>query len=168
MVQADCSAVPYRGMGTTTTSRDDDLAELADSLAMVVRQANLPRSFDRLAEAAGVRLERTAFPILRCVALGTVGLSSLAAELDVDLSTMSRQVRTVEQAGLLARTADPADGRAVVLALTDDGTEVLKRIRATRRSLVGSQLDDWSDEDVADLARLLHRLAERFLRPPSD
>jgi DNA-binding MarR family transcriptional regulator len=155
-------------MGTTTTNRDDDLAELADSLAMVVRQANLPRSFDRLAEAAGVRLERTTFPILRSVAFGPVRLSALAVDLDVDLSTASRQVRTLEQAGLLARTADPADGRAVVLALTDEGTEVLKRIRATRRSLVGAQVEDWSDEDVADLARLLHRLAERFLRPPSD
>jgi DNA-binding MarR family transcriptional regulator len=155
-------------MATTTTVRDDDLAELSDALAMVVRQANLPRSFDRLAEVAGVRLERTAFPILRCVALGTVGLSSLAAELDVDLSTMSRQVATIEASGLLARTADPDDGRAVVLALTPEGGEVLKRMRATRRALVGEQLVDWSDEEVADLARLLRRLADRFLRPPTD
>lgn len=155
-------------MGTVTTSRDEDLAELADSLAMVVRQANLPRSFDRLAEAAGVRLERTAFPILRSVALGTVRLSALAAELDVDLSTMSRQVRAIEDAGLLVRSPDPVDGRAVVLALTAEGTEVLKRMRATRRTLVGQQLEDWTDQDVADLARLLRRLADRFLNPPAD
>ena len=99
-------------------------------------------------------------------ARGTVGLSALADELDVDLSTMSRQVRALEQSELLARSADPADGRAVVLALTPEGGELLKRMRATRRTLVGEQLDDWSDGDVADLARLLRRLADRFLHPP--
>jgi DNA-binding MarR family transcriptional regulator len=151
--------------GTATTSRDEDLAHLSDSLAMVVRQANLPRSFARLAEAAGVRLDRTAYPILRAVAFGPVRLSALAADLDVDLSTASRQVKSLEEAGYLARSADPHDGRAVVLELTPEGGEVLKRTRDTRHALVAESLSEWPDDDVAELSRLLQRLTEDFLSP---
>jgi DNA-binding MarR family transcriptional regulator len=153
------------GTATTATARDDDVALLSDALATVVRQANLPRSFARLAEVANVPLERTTYPILRAVAFGPVRLSALAADLDVDLSTASRQVRTLEQSGLLRRSNDPHDGRAVVLELTDEGLETLKRTRATRHALVAERLEEWSDRDVADLARLLQRLAEDFLSP---
>jgi DNA-binding MarR family transcriptional regulator len=157
-------------MGSATTTavtsdRDDDLATLSDSLTVVVRQANLPRSYERLAEAANVRLERSAYPILRAVAFGPVRLSALAADLDVDLSTASRQVRSAEQAGFLHRSADPDDGRAAVIELTPEGLETLKRMRATRHALVAEQLDAWNDDDVAQLARLLQRLAEDFLSP---
>jgi DNA-binding MarR family transcriptional regulator len=153
------------GTATTSTARDEDVAVLSDALATVVRQANLPRSFARLAEVAQVPLERTTYPILRAVAFGPVRLSALATDLDVDLSTASRQVRTLEQSGLLRRSADPHDGRAVVLELTEHGLDTLKRTRATRHALVAQQLSEWSDEDIAELARLLQRLAEDFLAP---
>ncbi|OWY61858.1 hypothetical protein B7486_61550 [cyanobacterium TDX16] len=176
MVQAGCWSVTLPAMGRTATTaktkaastpspREDDLATLADSLTVVVRQANLPRSFERLAEAANVRLDRSAYPILRAVAFGPVRLSALAADLEIDLSTASRQVRSAEQAGFLERSADPDDGRAAVIELTPEGLETLKRMRATRHALVAESLEAWSDEDVADLARLLQRLAEDFLSP---
>lgn len=151
----------------TDRTRDHDVAALSDALATVVRQANLPRSFAKLADVAGVHLDRSAFPILRAVAFGPVRLSALAGDLDVDLSTASRQVRNLEQAGYLLRTPDPDDGRASVLSLTAEGVDVLKRIRATRHALVAESLSDWPDDDVAELARLLERLSSDFLSPSS-
>ena len=40
---------------------------------------------------------------------------------ELDLSTISRQIRALVAAGLIARTPDPADGRASFLSLTDGG-----------------------------------------------
>jgi MarR family transcriptional regulator, organic hydroperoxide resistance regulator len=51
---------------------------------------------------------------------------------------VSRLIRTVERAGLVERTPHPSDTRAVQLALTDDGTEVVGRAIG----LVGSLLDE--------------------------
>lgn len=144
---------------TPTDVRD----RLADALSVIVRQASLPRSFDRVSERAGIHIERTGFPILRAIGAGPARVTALAAELGVDLSTMSRQVRALEDAGLITRTPDPADGRAAVLALTPEGIEVLKRLRASRRSLVAEQVADWDERDVEHLADLLTRLSERFV-----
>jgi DNA-binding MarR family transcriptional regulator len=136
---------------------------LADALSVIVRQASLPRAFERVSERAGILIERTGFPILRAIGSGPARVTALAAELGVDLSTMSRQVRALEEAGLITRTPDPADGRAAVLALTPEGVEVLKRLRASRRSLVAEQVGDWDEQDVERLADLLTRLSERFV-----
>jgi DNA-binding MarR family transcriptional regulator len=48
---------------------------------------------------------------------------------------ISKLVRALEAAGLVERTADPTDTRAVRLALTDAGTDVAERAIAVVRDL---------------------------------
>lgn len=48
---------------------------------------------------------------------------------------VSKLVRALEQGGLVARTPDPADARAVQLTLTDRGIEVVERAMGIVRSL---------------------------------
>jgi DNA-binding MarR family transcriptional regulator len=140
----------------------DARARLADAVGVFVRQVTRPGNFDRMSERAGISVERTGFPILRAVENGPVRVSVLAAELGVDLSTMSRQVRALQDAGLLTRSADPDDGRAAVLALSAEGEEVLDRVRASRRSLIAEQLTGWDEADIELLADLLGRLNLSF------
>jgi DNA-binding MarR family transcriptional regulator len=88
-----------------------------------------------------------------------VRLSDLAPRLGVQLSTASRQVKELEQAGLVERTVDPNDGRASMLALAPAGKEALKKLRESWRRALVEVLQDWPDADREALGALLGRLA---------
>jgi DNA-binding MarR family transcriptional regulator len=80
------------------------------------------------------------------------------AHLGLDKSTVSRQVSSLVELGLVERAADPMDGRAQVLSPSAEGAARLERIREARRSRWEADLSDWAAEDVATLAELLARL----------
>ena len=60
--------------------------------------------------------------------------------------------------GLIARTPDPADGRAALLSLTERGTAVLAAVSEARRRVLAQAIDDWTDEERNALASGLLRL----------
>jgi DNA-binding MarR family transcriptional regulator len=104
-------------------------------------------------------LDFSTFVLLKTVAhLGPMRLSALAAELSLDASTVSRHVKSLEDAGLLERTTDPDDGRAFQVALSDTGCARIETAVARRRELIGSLLAHWDDQDREDMRRLLHQL----------
>ena len=53
---------------------------------------------------------------------------------------MSRQLRALEELGLVARAPDPADGRASLVQLTEEGRE---RFRACARRAARSTCASW-------------------------
>ncbi|GLX97984.1 MarR family transcriptional regulator [Herbidospora sp. NBRC 101105] len=61
--------------------------------------------------------------------LGPVRLGDLAAHEGVSAPTLSRVVGGLENLGLVARTPDPADGRASLISLTPEGEAELGRLR---------------------------------------
>ncbi|MBF6214723.1 MarR family transcriptional regulator [Nocardia puris] len=96
----------------------------------------------------------------------------LAGELCISASVLSRHVAELVAAGYLARDADPEDGRATLIHVTDAGRALLRRVRASRARGLQAALDGWSDEDAAaardsvrelrnSLAAHAHRDAER-------
>lgn len=136
------------------------VVEVEEALAAIVRQVSLPRLQERLAAATGVTLDRGAITVLRCVgAADGVRLSDVAQLLCLDLSTVSRHVKQLERAGLVARGVLNGDGRASVLRLTREGRRVLGAVARARRRFVAELLHDWPPGDVAVLAPLLTRLA---------
>lgn len=88
-----------------------------------------------------------------------IRLSELATVMHLDVSTVSRQVRHLEDAGLLRRQDDPDDRRAYRLSITDDGRRLVDQLRAARREMLCHALAEWSDEDRDRLTDLLTRLA---------
>ena len=52
---------------------------------------------------------------------------------------MSRQLRALEELGLVAREPDPADGRALLVHLTDEGRARFRSVRDARRDAVRPQ-----------------------------
>ena len=111
----------------------------------------------------GDEVEFTSLALLKMVDhAGPIRLTALAAALDLDASTVSRQVRALEERGLIERTTDPDDGRASRLAVTDGGRRSLEDGARRRRELIGEVIADWSDEDRETLRVLLHRLADAF------
>jgi DNA-binding MarR family transcriptional regulator len=78
--------------------------------------------------------------------------------------SMGATVNTLEERGLVARQADPADGRRAILTLTRAGQELLGRRRSARSELLSQALaSNFTRAELKQLqvaAPLLERLAE--------
>lgn len=111
------------------------------------------------------RVDRAAYFILaRLSDAGTARMSDLAALLSLDLSTVSRQIRSLEDLGLIGRTCDPDDRRAYRLEPTAAGRALVADVQQKFSDLVDVALDSWSERDRKTLTALLGRLAHD-LRP---
>ncbi|MFN8100802.1 MAG: MarR family transcriptional regulator [Mycobacterium sp.] len=94
---------------------------------------------------------------------GEARISDLAALDNCSQPTMTTQVRRLEDAGLVTRTADPGDARAVLIAITDEGRRTLARVRADRAAVIDPALDqlDAADREVLGAAvDVMRRLLE--------
>lgn len=137
----------------STDARREDLDVLVHALYDV---ANLSRRLTRddPVEPAAVR-------VLAYVGrLGAPRPSELASALQLDLSTVSRHVRSLENAGFLQTRPDQADRRAQLIALTAEGTAAVRQVIQNRCDAIAVALDDWAPEDRRALAALLRRLGD--------
>jgi DNA-binding MarR family transcriptional regulator len=113
----------------------------------------------RLAGELHPDLDGAAYGLLALLQdIGPLRASDLVARLGLDKSTVSRQVASLVDLGLVDRAADPVDGRAQVLTPSPEGAARLQRIRDVRRARWEADLSDWPAADVATLADLLRRL----------
>jgi DNA-binding MarR family transcriptional regulator len=74
-------------------------------------------------------------------------------------STVSRQIKQLEDKKIVERTADPDDGRASLVRLTDEGREIVVAGFRRRFERIKDALAPWTDDDRATLQTLLTRLA---------
>jgi DNA-binding MarR family transcriptional regulator len=112
----------------------------------------------------GDEIDYSAFPILKLLThQGPMRLSALAQVLGLDASTVSRHARQLEDKGLLERTGDPDDGRASRVAVSERGHACLAKGFETRKHVIASALEGWSDEERETLRAQLHRLVETLL-----
>ena len=113
----------------------------------------------RLAGELHADLDGAAYGLLALLQdAGPLRASDVVARLGLDKSTVSRQLATLVDLGLVDRAADPTDGRAQVLTPSAEGSARLARIREIRRARWEADLADWPASDVATLAELLARL----------
>ena len=68
---------------------------------------------------------------------------------------MTALVGRLEARGLVRREGDPADRRAVRVAVTDAGAEQLAAVRAARAELLGARIARLDESDRAALAAVL-------------
>src|ERR1044072_3152699 len=78
---------------------------------------------------------------------GAARISDLAALDHCSQPTMTTQVRRLEAAGLVSRTGDPADARAVLSSITKKGVSALADVRADRGAVIDPYLDRLDDAD---------------------
>jgi DNA-binding MarR family transcriptional regulator len=65
---------------------------------------------------------------------------------------MTGLVGRLAAGGLVERAADPADGRGVLVSVTEDGRAVLAARRQARAAALATLLDDLDADDHAALA----------------
>jgi DNA-binding MarR family transcriptional regulator len=90
--------------------------------------------------------------------------TDLAADAYLDLSTVSRQVRSLVERGLVERYPDPEDRRGTLLRATDAGHTAFQQYRRQRDRELAALLEPWPPEDRSALIRLLGRLNDDLER----
>jgi DNA-binding MarR family transcriptional regulator len=93
---------------------------------------------------------------------GAMRMSRLAELLAVDMSVTSRHVAHLADRGWIDRSPDPADKRSRIVHLTAAGIARLEELSERTTQLLAERLADWSDEEVAQLTRLMTRLRASF------
>ncbi|WP_183093527.1 MarR family winged helix-turn-helix transcriptional regulator [Nocardioides stalactiti] len=86
---------------------------------------------------------------------GPVRASALCQAFDMDKGSVSRQVQTLLDLGLLDRAPDPADGRATLLSVTEEGERGIADVSEHRRKLLAERLGDWTEDDLTQFVGLL-------------
>lgn len=125
---------------------------LADDL--VAGMERLIRLFRSLAPAGGPSLTAAA-TLATLDRSGPCRVTWLAAQEGVTQPAMTQLISRLAEAGLLRRAADPGDGRAVQVGITDAGRELLASRRAVRAGRLAGMLAGLSPGDRAALAAAL-------------
>jgi DNA-binding MarR family transcriptional regulator len=111
------------------------ISVIEESLSLLARRASLPRIHAYMNSRAGTQLDWYAYIALYWIdAAGPMRLTELAHHFGVVPSTVCRHVQQLEREGLVEKTADPTDGRAVQLAPSDKGRRILAELKQARES----------------------------------
>jgi DNA-binding MarR family transcriptional regulator len=114
-------------------------------------------------------LDRASVPLLSALEeRGECRPSDIAAMVELDLSTVSRQLRQLEQLGLVSRRPDSDDRRAFRITLTPEGHDRLMSVRASRADMLDAVFSDWPDDERRSLQELLDRLLAGLAALPAD
>jgi DNA-binding MarR family transcriptional regulator len=89
---------------------------------------------------------------------GALHMSALSDRLRIAPRSVTEVVDALEARGLVARRPDPADRRATLVELTENGDEVLGAIRAAHGLEAERAFDRLSAADRDHLARILRQL----------
>jgi DNA-binding MarR family transcriptional regulator len=135
----------------TSTLGADLLAVVARINRLATQRARLPLPF------AQARLLSTIED------QGATRISDLANLDHCSQPTMTTQVRRLEDAGLVSRTVDPDDARAVLIRITPQGVESLRQVRLDRGAAIDpylERLDAADRQTLSDAVRVLRGLLE--------
>lgn len=138
-----------------------DIAEVVDTIVSLMR--SYVRARTRFLAAAAHDVDWAAHIVLKTLATaGPMRASDLAGYIQSDPSTVSRQVAALVKEGLVERQADPADGRASLLALTPRASSVIAEHDDIRLQHFATMFSDWTERDLRRFAALLQRFTEAF------
>ncbi|MEU5903521.1 MarR family winged helix-turn-helix transcriptional regulator [Micromonospora sp. NPDC047527] len=137
---------------TTDSGEDESLAEafwgVASHLRRQTREALAPWDITpSQSRALGVLARH-----------GEVRPGTLAEHLRIAPRSATEVIDDLQARGLVERRRDPADRRATLVALTDEGNRVSTAIRAARRAEADRFFGHLDDTDRAELTRILRTL----------
>jgi DNA-binding MarR family transcriptional regulator len=129
-----------------------DLREVTSALVKRLRAESTGQPLSTSQAEVLVRLHRS----------GPSTVADLARAERVTPQSMGTTVASLEEAGLVARTADPSDARRWNARLTEAGRRVLLEGRAARQAwlsrAIEERLADGEQYDLADAIELLHKV----------
>jgi DNA-binding MarR family transcriptional regulator len=134
------------------------------SLGVVARRAKDLSLHEHLGARVGYPLEGPYYGTLaRLATTGSATVSELAELLNLELSTVSRRVRVMEERHLIEREPG-TDRRTSHLRLTAEGKRMFSALEIGWRQMLTEVVADWDPEDIAHFAMLFARFAADFER----
>lgn len=116
-----------------------------------------------------------AFAMNRVCREGPIRLTTLAAKEGVSQPSMTQLIQRLERLDLVARLADPDDGRAALIGITQHGQKLLDERKRMRRDRLTGLMETLTAEEESALrlaARvalpILHRLVANADCPSDD
>jgi DNA-binding MarR family transcriptional regulator len=140
-------------MAQGTATAADAATALGDEMSRFIRLITAWKQRARDVPGGGDRLL-----LARLVNCGPRRATDLAADTLLDLSTVSRQIRSLVDQGLVVRRPDPEDRRGTLLSASPDGVVAFQHYRDRRNERLAGILEDWPAEDRHALVRLFGRL----------
>ncbi len=111
----------------------DEIAAAEQALERLFRLTVNRKVHTRQTAAVGSDVTRAGYAVLRCLdEAGELSLGNLARECSMDPAAAGRQVRALEEEGLVTRGPTGDDGRVIVVRLTDRGRDIYGRIVSIR------------------------------------
>ena len=138
------------------TSRADSLRQLEREVGVLIRR--IKRVIGERAHAVHEDLQPASYLMLTWLAdEGPVRATSMVDQFHIDKGAISRQLAHLDDLGLVVRTPDPDDGRATLVAASDEARRRLADVTEHRRKWLDEQLGDWSAEELTNFAVTLER-----------
>ena len=110
-------------------------------------------------------LDRSAYLLLGEIAQkGPLGMNVLAQTLQLDISTISRQVAALESSGLVERFSNPVDARVSLLQISALGQTKFQETHKIRYTLFSELLENWPEEDRRQFGIYLERFNQAVRR----
>lgn len=133
----------------------------ADQLSVsIIRMLRMLHATRARAPRVHPALEASHHAVLIALRDGPARVGDIAERNISDASTVSRQVSHLTSLGLVEKVPDPQDGRAQLVALSDEGRVLLEELVARRDAWFEELLADWPEEDVATFVHYLDRFCD--------
>ncbi|WP_022872392.1 MarR family winged helix-turn-helix transcriptional regulator [Nesterenkonia alba] len=117
----------------------------------------------KLAQEIDPEIEPASYSVLATLQhRGPMRMTAIARHLGIGKPTLSRQLSTLASRGFVTKKADPADGRALVVSLTDQGRTRLEAAQRDRSERYQQMLTAWNLEEIEVLSELLSKLNKTY------
>lgn len=141
------------------------LAAVAQGIRSLQRLRGSRQVHTALMAAARVDLSQQAAQVLTAVIDGS-SVAEVAHAARMDMGAVSRQLKVLEDGGLLQRSTSPDNGSVVLVSRTRRGRAIADRVVSVRDDHLAAALHHWSPDDVDTLGALLHRLVDDLQTTP--
>lgn len=117
----------------------------------------------QMAKAMDSRIEPASYSILATLQrAGAQRMTDISKRLGVGKPTLSRQLSALAERGFITKKADPADGRALVISLTEEGKSRLEAAQGERSERYLHMLETWDEEEICTLCGLLAKMNQTY------
>ena len=140
-----------------------ELQQVLSKMFSVLRRGDTNRAAEGTADLTLAQLSI----LLTLLDKGPIRMTELAAHERVRTPTTTVAIRRLEKLGLVKRSRDPSDLRAVLVDVTPRGLVQHREAIATRRAKLAGMLSKLSDDERTALANALEPLA-RLAEQASD
>ncbi|MFG2720144.1 MarR family winged helix-turn-helix transcriptional regulator [Streptomyces sp. NPDC048416] len=132
--------------------------EIAEALGVLLKRGTRIELHRTLTADMGEAVDELTYPILSGLErTGPRSAADLAPDVGLDRSGVTRRASRLEAAGLVRREPDPADRRATLLALTDEGERAVETLRGRLSGHISASLASWAPGEAAAFAGYLQR-----------